>query len=117
MLRLILENTSFLEKKMKPRKLNGSEILQEMDRVNATLEVPWFIEEEKLTKTYKFPDFIQAFGFMTKCALYAEKVNHHPEWFNVYSTVKIQLTTHDVSGISIKDFNMAKKMEELSKSM
>ena len=48
---------------------------------------------------------------MTMCALYAEKVNHHPEWFNLYNSVKVQLTTHDVLGISYKDFELANKMD------
>ena len=69
------------------------------------------MDDEKLTKTFKFDDFNLAFEFMTRCATYAEQVNHHPEWFNVYGTVKVQLTTHDVSGITFKDFEMATKMD------
>jgi len=71
----------------------------------------WRLEDGKLTKRYVFENFNVAFGFMTMSAIYAEKVDHHPEWFNVYNKVKIQLTTHDVSGISYKDADLARKMD------
>ena len=99
------------------RKLNESEIQNNLEALNSNLENVWVLENDKLTKTYKFKDFVEAFGFMSSTALYAEEVNHHPEWFNVYSTVKVQLATHDVSGISDKDFDLARKMEELSISV
>jgi 4a-hydroxytetrahydrobiopterin dehydratase len=93
------------------KKLNSDELLMELEKLNHGLQNPWKIEDEKLTKTFKFKNFMQAFAFMTQSALYAEKKNHHPEWFNVYNKVVIQLTTHDVAGISLKDFDLAKKME------
>lgn len=96
------------------KKLDAPEIQSGLESLNADLENVWVLEDNKLTKTFKFKDFIEAFGFMSSTALYAEKVNHHPEWFNVYGSVKVQLTTHDVSGISYKDFDLAKKMDELS---
>ena len=96
------------------KKLNESEIRKNLETLNSDLENVWVLENDKLTKTYKFKDFVEAFGFMSSTASYAEEVNHHPEWFNVYSTVKVQLATHDVSGISYKDFDLAKKMDELS---
>ena len=71
----------------------------------------WILEDSKITKQYQFKDFNSAFGFMTMSAIYAEKVNHHPEWFNVYNKVKVQLITHDVAGISYKDIDLAKKMD------
>lgn len=89
-----------------------SDIQKHLIELNAGKNEPWLIEDEKLTKVFKFPDFIHAFSFMTKCAIYVEKVNHHPEWFNVYNSVKVQLTTHEVSGISEKDFKLAKMMDE-----
>ena len=55
-----------------------------------------------MNKTYKFSNFIEAFGFMSKVALCAEKMDHHPEWFNVYNTVKVRLTTHDTGGLTEK---------------
>ena len=99
------------------RKLNESEIQNNLEALNSNLENVWVLENDKLTKTYKFKDFVEAFGFMSSTALYAEEVNLNPEWFNVYSTVKVQLATHDVSGISDKDFDLARKMEELSISV
>jgi 4a-hydroxytetrahydrobiopterin dehydratase len=95
-------------------KLNEDELLLALEQLNGDLQVAWQIDNGKLTKTFKFKNFIQAFGFMTQSAMYAEKKNHHPEWFNVYNKVIIQLITHDVSGISIKDFDLAEKMESFS---
>lgn len=77
----------------------------------------WIIEDGKLTKQYRFNDFNTAFGFMTMSAIYAEKVNHHPEWFNVYNKVTVQLITHDVSGISYKDADLARKMDSYANGL
>jgi 4a-hydroxytetrahydrobiopterin dehydratase len=71
----------------------------------------WNIVDNKLSKTFKFKSFIRAFGWMSQIAIWAEKLNHHPEWFNVYNKVVVQLTTHDVGGISELDFKLAEKME------
>ena len=71
----------------------------------------WYVEDEKVTKQFLFNDFNSAFSFMTMIAMYSEKVDHHPEWFNVYNKVKVQLTTHDIGGVSRKDANLAKKMD------
>jgi pterin-4a-carbinolamine dehydratase len=60
-----------------------------------------------LNKSFEFKDFVEAFGFMTRVAMQAEKMNHHPEWFNVYNKVKIDLITHDVNGISNYDVKLA----------
>ncbi|MGV3679246.1 MAG: 4a-hydroxytetrahydrobiopterin dehydratase [Acidovorax sp.] len=67
-----------------------------------------------LTREFQFKDFVQAFGFMTQVALHAERMNHHPEWFNVYNRVNITLTTHDVDGISAKDIEMALLMNGIA---
>jgi 4a-hydroxytetrahydrobiopterin dehydratase len=91
------------------KKLNESEIQNNLETLNSNLENVWVLENDKLTKTYKFKDFVEAFGFMSRTASHAEEVNHHPEWFNVYNTVKVQLATHDVSGISYKDFDLKKR--------
>jgi 4a-hydroxytetrahydrobiopterin dehydratase len=64
-----------------------------------------------LRKEFLFKDFSQAFGFMTRVALLAEQMNHHPEWFNVYNRIDVTLTTHDSGGISDKDFLLAKAMD------
>jgi 4a-hydroxytetrahydrobiopterin dehydratase len=70
----------------------------------ALLKLPdWSVEDAKLHREYKFPDFPHAIGFMTIAAIGIEKMNHHPEWFNVYNRVRIDLTTHDSGGITQKD--------------
>ncbi|RBP83717.1 4a-hydroxytetrahydrobiopterin dehydratase [Marinomonas rhizomae] len=99
------------------RKLEQHEIEQALNQLNTETSEDWAIEDGKLSKAFIFTDFQHAFGFMTMCAIYAEKQDHHPEWFNVYNKVKIQLTTHDVLGISHKDFDLAKKMEALASSL
>lgn len=73
----------------------------------------WKLVDGKLNKVFKFADFIEAFAFMTKVAIIAEKMDHHPEWFNVYNRVTINLTTHDAGGISSFDIALAKKINAL----
>lgn len=92
--------------------LSNEEILIRLTDLNQGLEVCWTLESGKLAKTFIFSNFIEAFGFMSKVAIHAEKVNHHPEWFNVYKTVKVQLVTHEAGGISEKDFDLALQMEK-----
>ena len=70
----------------------------------------WSVEGDKLHREFRFADFTAAFAFMTRAALVAERMDHHPEWFNVYSTVRIDLTTHDAGGISSLDFELAGHM-------
>ena len=71
----------------------------------------WEHKDGKLHKEYKLGSFIEAFGFMSQIALHAEKMNHHPELFNVYNEVKIDLVTHDADGISELDIKLAKKID------
>jgi len=73
----------------------------------------WSLANGKLHKEFKFKNFVEAFGFMAKVALIAEQMNHHPDWSNVYNRVTIDLTTHDVGGLSNFDFEFARKVEEL----
>ena len=68
-------------------------------------------DRNAITKQFIFDDFISAFEWMTSIAFYAEKKNHHPEWFNVYNKVNVILTTHDAGGVSLLDIDLAKKME------
>ena len=71
----------------------------------------WHFDPQRggtITRTFEFADFIEAFGFMTRIALQAEKHNHHPEWSNVYNRVVITLTTHDVDGLSTNDVELAR---------
>ncbi len=77
----------------------------------------WQLKDQKLHREFVFKNFIQAFGFMTQAAIIAERDNHHPEWFNVYKTVKVYLTTHDANGISEKDFALASAMDNLAISI
>lgn len=67
----------------------------------------WTIRAGKLHRVFRFRDFSEAFGWMTRCALAAEKANHHPEWTNVYSTVTVRFTTHDAGGLTALDFRLA----------
>lgn len=73
----------------------------------------WSFRSDGIEKEFEFKDFVEAFGFMTKVALSAEKVNHHPEWSNVYNKVHIRLTTHDAGGVTDKDFKLARKIDEV----
>ncbi|MBK1634917.1 4a-hydroxytetrahydrobiopterin dehydratase [Rhodovulum adriaticum] len=68
---------------------------------------------DAIARTYVFDDFVHAFGFMTRVALEAEKMDHHPEWRNVYATVEVTLTTHDAGGLTMKDIALARRMEAL----
>jgi 4a-hydroxytetrahydrobiopterin dehydratase len=69
---------------------------------------------DDMTKTYEFKSFVEAFGFMTRAAMWAEKLNHHPEWSNVYRKVTVTLITHDCNGLSDLDVRLALKMDDLA---
>lgn len=75
----------------------------------------WKLQAGKLHREYKFPDFAHAFGFMAVAALQIEKINHHPEWKNVYNRVTVDLTTHDAGGITSRDFCLAEILERTSR--
>jgi len=70
-------------------------------------------ERDAITKTFKFKNFIEAFGWMTQAAMWAETLNHHPEWRNVYNRVTVTLTTHDVDGLTDLDIALANRMDHL----
>lgn len=79
------------------------------------LEQPaWALSEDgtSISRQFKFRNFIEAFAFMTQCALFAEKIDHHPEWLNVYSKVSVTLTTHSAKGVTRLDFNLAAFMDQ-----
>jgi 4a-hydroxytetrahydrobiopterin dehydratase len=81
-------------------------------------EMPgWELRNDKLHREHRFKDFVQAWGFMTQVAILAEKMDHHPEWSNVYSRVTIDLTTHEAGGISELDFELAKKIDRILVSL
>lgn len=73
----------------------------------------WELVDGKVHRELRFSNFSEAFGFMSRVALIAEKLDHHPEWFNVWSTVRIDLTTHDVDGISDLDIDFARRVNAL----
>lgn len=73
----------------------------------------WTVVNNKIHKEFEFDDFNQAFGFMTRAAMHIEKMNHHPEWFNVYNKIVIDLTTHDAGGVTQNDINLAKILNSL----
>ena len=70
-------------------------------------------DEDAIEKTFEFGDFVEAWGFMSRVAILAEKADHHPEWFNVYNRVEITLTTHDADGLSRRDVDLAKAIDAL----
>ena len=74
----------------------------------------WQVVDGKLHRQLTFKDFVEAFGFMSRVALVAEAMNHHPEWSNVWNRVTIDLTTHDAGGISVQDFELAQRIDELA---
>ena len=73
----------------------------------------WQLRDGKLHREFKFKNFVEAWGFMSRVALLAEKRNHHPEWFNVWNTVRIDLSTHEVGGLSSFDVELATKINAL----
>lgn len=88
----------------------------EIEMALATLP-GWSVAAGKLHKEYRFPNFIQAFGFMATSAISIEKMDHHPEWLNVYNRVSVDLTTHDSGGITHKDVELARLLEAVAARM
>jgi 4a-hydroxytetrahydrobiopterin dehydratase len=94
---------------MMPMSLSDEQIKNELKSLNG-----WTVKNGKLHKDFTFSDFTEAFSFMTKIALHAEKKSHHPEWFNVYNRVSIDLMTHDAGGITTNDVELAKFIESIA---
>ena len=90
-----------------------AQIAAALEQLNADLETPWERRGETIFKQFKFRSFVRAFGFMSSVAIICDKQNHHPEWFNCYGTVDITLTSHDVGGLSERDFKLATSVEKL----
>ena len=89
--------------------------LGESELASALAELPgWSLAGGKLHREYRFADFSAAFGFMTRVALEAERMNHHPEWSNVWNRVVVDLVTHDSGGITASDVALAKKMNDFA---
>jgi len=95
-------------------KMSTTQINTALTALNENISHPWELISGKLFKQFKFKNFVAAFSFMTSVAILAEKMNHHPEWSNVYNRVDIFLTTHEAGGISERDFALAKAIEHIS---
>ena len=98
---------------MARNRLTADELKQALAELEGWQKVD---DREAITKSFKFKDFNAAFGFMTRAALYAEKLDHHPEWFNVYNRVDVTLATHSENGVTELDVKMARKMNALAAS-
>lgn len=110
------ENFSTIAVKTKKMrvKLEGEQRENNLKSLN---ENGWTLKNDRdaISKTFMFKNFNQAFGFMTRVAMQAEKLDHHPEWFNVYNKVEVTLSTHDLGGLSTFDVSLAEFMDRLSK--
>lgn len=93
---------------MRPKAYTQEEIKTEFQNLK-----DWSLNAASISKEIKFKDFVQAFGFMTQIALEAEKLDHHPDWKNVYNKVSITLSTHDAGGLTELDFKLAKKIDKI----
>ena len=89
-------------------KLSDTDIGEQLQQLEG-----WELVNDKLHREFKFANFVEAFGFMTSAAIEAEKMNHHPEWFNVYNRLSVDLMTHDAGGITQNDINLAKILNSL----
>jgi 4a-hydroxytetrahydrobiopterin dehydratase len=98
---------------MARQRLTDAETAEGLARLNAGLEEPWRLVDGRLHKGFRFADFVGAFGFMTRAALVAERMDHHPDWRNVYNRVEVDLSTHDAGGLTALDFELARRMEDL----
>lgn len=92
----------------RPSELTGEDLVAEMSGLDG-----WQYDEDAsaIIKTFMFEDFSEAWGFMNRAALLAEKMDHHPEWFNVYNRVEVKMTTHDAGGVTVLDIQMATAMD------
>lgn len=95
---------------MRPQKLEAQSVQSELAKLSG-----WSLRDDgkAILKTFKFKNFVEAFGFMTRSAFHAEKLDHHPEWFNVYSRVEVALSTHDAGGLTELDFKLAQLMDSV----
>ena len=91
----------------KPVKLDDARVQEELKKRS-----DWFISAGRLHREFKFKNFVQAFSWMAAVALEAEKLDHHPEWFNSYNSVRVDLVTHSIAGLSENDFVLAEKMDQ-----
>jgi 4a-hydroxytetrahydrobiopterin dehydratase len=101
---------SFWEALMaRPEKLGKDEVRDAVEKLSG-----WSLENDKLHREFRFQDFNEAFGFMARVALIAESMQHHPEWFNVWNRVVVDLSTHDAGGVTSLDVELAQKMNDIA---
>ena len=93
----------------RPEKLGKDELRDAVEKLSG-----WSLENDKLHREFRFQDFSEAFGFMARVALIAESMDHHPEWFNVWNRVVVDLSTHDVGGVTSLDVELAQKMNDIA---
>jgi 4a-hydroxytetrahydrobiopterin dehydratase len=98
-----------MEKQRMAEKLSPGEVEKRLASLDG-----WLLANGKLRREFRFADFVRAFAFMTGAAIEAEKLNHHPEWSNVYNKVTVHLVTHEAKGITELDFRLAEKMDALA---
>ena len=94
---------------MRTPKLTDAELKQALEALPG-----WSLEGGKLLRVYLFRDFVEAFAFMTAAALRVQEMDHHPEWSNVYGTVRVELVTHDCGGVTARDAELAGKLEAIA---
>ena len=93
---------------------NSAQALEAYETLQQQSQAKWQLQEDSLQTQWKFKDFVQAMAFMNAVAEVAERMNHHPEWSNVYNRVKVRLTTHDAGGLTHLDFELARAMDRLA---
>ena len=93
---------------MSRQKLSEAEIGSSLGRIQG-----WSYKDGKLQRQFTFKDFVQAWGFMSSCALVAEAMNHHPDWKNVWNRVDVELSTHDAGGVTKNDLELAQRMNQI----
>ena len=91
------------------KKLDEAQVAQHMKALPG-----WELGEDRIKRTFRFKDFVEAFGLMSSVALVAERMNHHPEWRNVWATVEVELSTHDAEGLTELDMKLAREMDALA---
>ena len=98
---------------MSATRLDTDALTSALADLNALGQGGWSLSGSQLCKTFVFPDFVRAFGFMTQVTLIAESMNHHPDWSNAYAHVHVALSTHEAGGITERDIELARQMERL----
>lgn len=101
---------------MNRTKLTASAIATLLNELNASTALPWSLADDRLRKSFELADFNAAFGFMTRCALIAEAMDHHPTWHNSYRRVDIELTTHSAGGLTELDFTLARRIDAIAET-